>query len=168
MSEELCILCGKPGPDYTTSVLLNDGHHNVGHLTVRVHMKCLLEKGGTFWIIPETPQLTPRLLDSAVDWLPNVARKAFLKDLELFRTGFPELARELNRLRTLAKRVTAQAPGYTFLEGRFIWLGVPRPVDMLCALRLWKQWVLEEHPELLTVQGTLFELPDRSKNVGTS
>lgn len=162
----VCFLCGKPGTDYETSVLLNDGCVNVGHLTVQVHMKCLLKKGGTFWIISETPQLTSRLLENAVSWPPDLAREAFLKDLELFRAEFPELARELDRLRTLAKRVTAKAPGYAFLEGRFIWLGVPRPVDMLCALRLWKQWVLEEHPELLTVQSTLFELPNRSKNVG--
>jgi len=132
-----CFLCGEEGANYTTMVLINDGHANVGDLEVSVHMSCLLQKGGTFWTIPDTPHLQGK--DIPVEALPyEEARRRYIRDAREFERNFPELAAELRQLKEIARRAAADKQGCAFAgQGRCVWYGVERPVDLLCALRKW-------------------------------
>ena len=152
---DTCFLCEKNDADYTTMVLVNDGHSNVGELEVRVHMSCLLDKGGTFWRIPSTPQLQGR--DIQVQPLPyEEARRRYVRDALAFEEDFPGLAAELRQLKAIAEKASAERVGDFGGEGRCIWYGVVRPVDLLCALQAWWAELEGQAAHLAYEQESLF------------
>jgi len=99
-------------------------------------MRCLLEKGGTYWKVADTPQLTPKVLAGLEDMPYEEARRAYLEDLQRFQRDFPELAAELRKLQAMAEEALQRGllvPN----QGPCIWYGVLRPVDWLATLRRW-------------------------------
>jgi len=130
-----CFLCGEDGADYITTVLIHDTR-NLGQMTVEVHMECLLEKGGTYWSVADTPQLTPEVLAGLQELPYEEARQAYLEDARRFEADFPELAKELTKLQAMAEE--ARRRGLTVpCQGVCIWYGVLRLVDWLATLRRW-------------------------------
>lgn len=131
----ICFLCGEGEADYTTTVLVHQ-HRNLGEMLLQVHMNCLLEKGGTYWDLADTPQLTEEVLPTLREMPHPEAVRRYTQDARRFQESFPKLAAELNKLRDMVTEANSRGfvvPG----EGPHVWYGVLRPVDSLCHLRRW-------------------------------
>jgi len=161
-----CKLCGEPGANYKAMVIItvrkrlswaedNEEYDEpAGIVPVNVHMDCLLRKGGTKWALEDTPQVS---MDEAVETSWEELRKEYESELIRFQKDFPDLWREAEMLLNLTREVWQRHRKYPFLVGCHTWYGVLRPVDLLCALRRWKEEVEQKNPDALLHQGSLFE-----------
>lgn len=148
-----CFLCGKPGADYTTHVVIV----TEGHLRVDVHMQCLIEKGGTMWESNETPQITEKVREAITDHDPMISTALYIQDDVAFTNNFPKLREEIMDIAALLER----ASGYRIvmspkiIVGAFVWHNILRPVDYLVALRKLKSRVESENPWAFMAQDKL-------------
>jgi hypothetical protein len=143
--EPICLICRKPGPDYTTHIHLR-GH---GYLRATVHMDCLIEEGGTHWSPALGPHLEP---DVMAEILPIFAtdRKELERictaDRQIFNAKFPALAREIKELE---KRLGRSMTQLSIVEE------ITRPVDRLIGLRSLYEQVAGTPSHTLYVQERL-------------
>jgi hypothetical protein len=170
-----CILCEQPRPDYSTYVTfyiteprpdrppVKRGCH---HLYVRVHMDCLIAKGGTRWTDYETPQVTTTLMQHLArdNQTLEQYRAIYHTDLNIFFRDWWHLAEEIAHLRSLVFHAwqakldlteTANSLGVYFPSCSYELLDVLRPVDTLVALRRLQREIAEQAPHLEYSQARL-------------
>ncbi len=155
-----CNLCHGAEPDYRTAVFLRYFSQQAGWIVVDVHMRCLLETGGTTWQIADRPELSQSQIERARSTDKAEGQHALLsqarQDLQLFRADFADLVAERDRLFKIAETAHRERAivWWDEVQGA-MWWGIERPVDMLLALRAIYDKLTEVAPHLQMLQGKL-------------